>query len=68
MLDIKKFYLLLRKHRKKSQSKLRIQIRLKATKDNHYSEFQHGYAKGLAEAYMNVAQWVKQCQNEDSHD
>lgn len=25
-------------------------------------------AKGLAEAYMNVAQWVKQCQKEGSHE
>jgi len=68
MLDMKKFYLFLRRHGRKSQSLLQTQLRFKATEDNLYSEFQHGYAKGLAEAYMNVAQWVKQCQKKDSHE
>lgn len=65
MLDMKQFYLFLRKNGRKSQSKLLTQIRFKRDNDNHYSEFQHGYAKGLAEAYMNVACLVKQCQKKD---
>lgn len=68
MLDIKKFYLFLRRNGKKSQTKLQTQIKLKAAEDVHYSEFEHGYARGLAEAYMNVARWIKECQKEDSHE
>ena len=65
MLDMKKFYLLLRRHGKKSQSKLQTQLRFKADKNEKYSEYQHGSALGLAQAYINVALWVKQCQKED---
>jgi len=68
MLDIKRFYLTLRKHGKKSQERLNLQQKFKAEKNPLYNEYLHGYARGLAEAYVNVAQWVKQFQKEDKNE
>lgn len=65
MLDIKKFYLILRRHGIKAQSKLRMQLKFRDEGDRLYDEYQHGYAKGMAQAYQNVAGWIKQCQKED---
>ena len=65
MLDIKRFYLILRKHGIKAQSKLRTQLRFKHNGDRLYDAYQHGLAAGMAQAYQNVAGWVKQCQTED---
>lgn len=65
MLDIKKFYLILRKHGIKAQSKLRTQLRFKKDGDRLYDAYLHGVAYGMAQAYQNVAGWVKQCQKED---
>lgn len=65
MLDIKRFYLVLRRNGKKSQEKLNTQMKFKAEKNPLYNEYLHGYARGLAEAYVNVAGWVKNCQLED---
>ena len=64
MLDVRKFYLILRKHGIKAQSKLRTQLRFKVEKDRLYDAYQHGIAEGMARAYQNVAGWVKQCQKE----
>lgn len=65
MLDIKRFYLVLRKHGIKAQSKLKTQLRFKSAGDRLYDAYQHGLAEGMARAYQNVAGWVKQCQKED---
>lgn len=62
MLDIKRFYLVLRRNGKKSQEKLNTQMKFKAEKNPLYNEYLHGYARGLAEAYVNVACWIKQLQ------
>lgn len=65
MLDIKRFYLILRKHGIKAQSKLRMQLRFKHDGDRLYDAYQHGLAAGMAQAYQNIVGWVKQCQTED---
>ena len=65
MLDIKKFYLVLRKHGIKAQSKLKTQLRFKRTGDRLYDAYQHGLAEGMARAYQNVAGWVLQCQTDN---
>ena len=65
MLDVHKFYLVLRKHGIKAQSKLLTQLKFKHEGDRLYDEYQHGYAEGMARAYQNVARWVKQFQKEN---
>lgn len=65
MIDLKKFYLILRKHGIKAQSKLRLQLKFQREGDRLYDAYQHGLAAGMAQAYQNVAGWIKQCQKED---
>lgn len=65
MLDIKRFYLILRKHGIKAQSKLKTQLRFKGKGDRLYDAYQHGLAEGMARAYQNVAGWMLQCHNEE---
>lgn len=65
MDSIKHFYLILRKNGKRSQEKLRQQIKFKSEGSPLYDAYEHGLAYGRAEAYMNVASWIKQCFKEE---
>lgn len=65
MLDMKKFYLFLRKHGRKQQRIYATMLKLKADGDPHYDAYFHGLAEGQCRAYQNVAVWVKQCQEKE---
>ena len=63
-LDVKRLYLILRKHGRNKQAVLRKQISFKLGNNPLYSEFEHGLALGYTQAYINVLGWFKQCQKE----